>query len=41
MANFSEVPWIAEHIALYRSDPEKAPEGRIRNLSMAENRRQT
>ncbi len=24
MANFSEVPWIAEHIALYRSDPEKA-----------------
>ncbi|MGH0037905.1 MAG: nitroreductase/quinone reductase family protein [Myxococcota bacterium] len=24
MADFSEVPWIAEHIALYRSDPEKA-----------------
>ncbi len=24
MANFSEVPWIAEHIELYRSDPEKA-----------------
>jgi deazaflavin-dependent oxidoreductase (nitroreductase family) len=24
MANFSEIPWIAEHIALYRSDPEKA-----------------
>jgi len=24
MANFSEVPWIAEHIALYKSDPEKA-----------------
>jgi deazaflavin-dependent oxidoreductase (nitroreductase family) len=22
--NFSEIPWIAEHIALYRSDPEKA-----------------
>ncbi len=24
MANFSEVPWIAEHIALYKTDPEKA-----------------
>lgn len=24
MANFSEIPWIAEHIALYRKDPEKA-----------------
>jgi deazaflavin-dependent oxidoreductase (nitroreductase family) len=24
MADFSKVPWIAEHIALYRSDPEKA-----------------
>lgn len=24
MANFSEIPWISEHIALYRSDPEKA-----------------
>ena len=24
MANFSEIPWIAEHIALYRSDPAKA-----------------
>jgi deazaflavin-dependent oxidoreductase (nitroreductase family) len=24
MANFSEVPWIAEHIELYRTDPEKA-----------------
>jgi deazaflavin-dependent oxidoreductase (nitroreductase family) len=24
MANFSEIPWIAEHTALYRSDPEKA-----------------
>jgi len=24
MAKFSEVPWIAEHIALYKSDPEKA-----------------
>jgi proline iminopeptidase len=24
MAVFSEIPWIAEHIALYRSDPEKA-----------------
>ena len=24
MANFSEIPWIAEHVALYRSDPEKA-----------------
>jgi proline iminopeptidase len=24
MANFSEVPWIAEHIKLYESDPEKA-----------------
>jgi deazaflavin-dependent oxidoreductase (nitroreductase family) len=22
--NFSEIPWIAEHIALYRKDPEKA-----------------
>ena len=24
MANFSEIPWIAEHIELYRTDPEKA-----------------
>jgi deazaflavin-dependent oxidoreductase (nitroreductase family) len=24
MPNFSEVPWIAEHIKLYESDPEKA-----------------
>lgn len=24
MANFSEIPWIVEHIELYRSDPEKA-----------------
>ncbi len=24
MADFSEIPWIAEHIALYRRDPEKA-----------------
>ncbi len=24
MPNFAEVPWIAEHIALYQSDPEKA-----------------
>ena len=24
MANFSEIPWIAEHIQLYQSDPEKA-----------------
>ena len=24
MPNFSEIPWIAQHIALYRSDPEKA-----------------
>jgi deazaflavin-dependent oxidoreductase (nitroreductase family) len=24
MAGFSEIPWIVEHIALYRSDPEKA-----------------
>jgi len=24
MPNFSEIPWIAEHIELYRSDPEKA-----------------
>ena len=24
MANFSEVPWIAEHIRLYQTDPEKA-----------------
>jgi deazaflavin-dependent oxidoreductase (nitroreductase family) len=24
MAKFSEIPWIAEHIELYRSDPEKA-----------------
>ncbi len=24
MADFSEIPWIREHIALYRSDPEKA-----------------
>ena len=24
MANFSEIPWIAEHIKLYRTDPEKA-----------------
>ena len=24
MPNFSEIPWIAKHIALYKSDPEKA-----------------
>jgi deazaflavin-dependent oxidoreductase (nitroreductase family) len=24
MADFSEIPWIAAHIALYRSDPDKA-----------------
>ncbi len=24
MANFSEIPWIAAHIELYQSDPEKA-----------------
>jgi deazaflavin-dependent oxidoreductase (nitroreductase family) len=24
MADFSTIPWIAEHIELYRSDPEKA-----------------
>ena len=24
MANFSEIPWIAKHIELYRTDPEKA-----------------
>ena len=24
MANFSEIPWIAEHIELYRTDPAKA-----------------
>jgi len=24
MASFSEIPWIAEHIKLYESDPEKA-----------------
>lgn len=24
MPSFSEIPWIAEHIALYRSDPAKA-----------------
>jgi deazaflavin-dependent oxidoreductase (nitroreductase family) len=24
MANMSEIPWIAEHIKLYNSDPEKA-----------------
>lgn len=24
MANFSEIPWIAEHIRLYQTDPEKA-----------------
>ena len=24
MASFSEIPWIAEHIELYRKDPEKA-----------------
>lgn len=24
MADFSTIPWIAEHIKLYRSDPEKA-----------------
>ena len=24
MTNFSEIPWIAEHIELYRTDPEKA-----------------
>ena len=24
MPSFAEIPWIAEHIALYRKDPEKA-----------------
>ncbi|MFP6605782.1 MAG: hypothetical protein VCC19_04345, partial [Myxococcota bacterium] len=24
VAKFSEIPWIAEHIELYRTDPEKA-----------------
>ena len=24
MANFAEVPWIAEHVKLYQSDPDKA-----------------
>lgn len=24
MTDFSEIPWIAEHIELYRTDPEKA-----------------
>jgi deazaflavin-dependent oxidoreductase (nitroreductase family) len=24
MANFSEIPWIAKHIELYKTDPEKA-----------------
>jgi len=24
MTSFSEIPWIAEHIELYRTDPEKA-----------------
>jgi F420H(2)-dependent quinone reductase len=24
MANFSEIPWIAQHVALYRKDPEQA-----------------
>lgn len=24
MANFGDIPWIKEHIALYRKDPEKA-----------------
>ncbi len=24
MATFAEVPWIAKHIELYRTDPEKA-----------------
>ena len=24
MTNFSEIPWIAEHIEQYRTDPEKA-----------------
>lgn len=24
MANFSQIPWIAEHIRLYQTDPEKA-----------------
>ena len=24
MANFSEIPWIADHTKLYQSDPEKA-----------------
>ena len=24
MPNFSEIPWIAEHIRLYQTDPEKA-----------------
>jgi deazaflavin-dependent oxidoreductase (nitroreductase family) len=24
MANFSEIPWIQQHVELYRTDPEKA-----------------
>ena len=24
MADFSKIPWIAEHIQLYQTDPEKA-----------------
>jgi len=24
MTNFSEIPWISAHVALYKSDPEKA-----------------
>ncbi len=24
MASFAEIPWIAEHIELYKTDPEKA-----------------
>ena len=24
MANFAQIPWIAEHIELYKTDPEKA-----------------
>jgi len=24
MTNFGEIPWIAEHVELYRTDPEKA-----------------
>lgn len=27
MPNFSEIPWIVEHIRLYQTDPEKARHG--------------